>query len=156
MSDIALQRPGSLSARPLHVTAAFFSAALVFLVEPMIAQLLLPRLGGSPAVWNTSLMFFQAALLLGYGYAHVLQRLGAVRRQMLVHLIVLATAGLALPLHLSAAISGGMWAELPPTSTIAAVIGATLRLGRTAAAKARRAMAPLRISPSSSTVWALR
>ena len=91
----------------LFAVAVFSSAALVFLLEPMVGQLLLPRLGGSPAVWNTSLMFFQAALLLGYGYAHLLQRLGAVRRQMLVHLLVLAIAGLALPLHLSTAIGPG-------------------------------------------------
>src|SRR5471032_1250367 len=88
----------------LFVVAVFSSAGLVFLVEPMIAQLLLPRLGGSPAVWNTSLAFFQAALLLGYGYAHLLQRLGAVRRQMTVHVLVLALAGLVLPLHVPEAL----------------------------------------------------
>ena len=87
-------------ARALHVAAAFFSAALVFLVEPMIAQLLLPRLGGSPAVWNTSLAFFQIALLAGYAYAHLLQKIAALRRQTLVHLAVLAMAALALPLRL--------------------------------------------------------
>ena len=100
MSDIALQRPGSLSARPVHVTAAFLSAALVFLVEPMIAQLLLPRLGGSPAVWNSCLAFFQIALLLGYAYAHLLQRIASLRRQMLVHAAILALAALTLPLRL--------------------------------------------------------
>jgi hypothetical protein len=51
----------------------------VFLVEPMVAKLVLPLLGGSPAVWNTSLAFFQIALLVGYGYAHLLQRLPSVR-----------------------------------------------------------------------------
>lgn len=95
---------GRALAPPLFVVAVFSSAGLVFLVEPMIAQLLLPRLGGSPAVWNTSLAFFQAALLLGYGYAHLLQRLGAVRRQMTVHIFVLALAGLVLPLHISTAL----------------------------------------------------
>ena len=87
--------------RALHVAAAFFSAALVFLVEPMVAQLMLPRLGGSPAVWNTSLAFFQIALLAGYAYAHLLQRIASLRRQMLVHVAVLALAGLALPLRLA-------------------------------------------------------
>jgi hypothetical protein len=81
--------------------AVFSSAALVFLAEPMIAQMLLPRLGGSPAVWNTSLAFFQIALLAGYGYAHLLQRIGAVRRQMALHLVVLVLAVLALPLRVS-------------------------------------------------------
>lgn len=87
--------------------AAFTSAALVFVLEPMIGQLLLPRLGGSPAVWNTSLAFFQIALLAGYGYAHLLQRLGAVRRQVAAHLVVLAGAALTLPLRLSSVLGEG-------------------------------------------------
>ena len=100
MTDTALQWPALPPARSLHVAAAFFSAALVFLVEPMIAQLVLPRLGGSPAVWNTSLAFFQIALLLGYAYAHLLQRIASLRRQMLVHVTILALAALTLPLRL--------------------------------------------------------
>ena len=88
-------------APPLFAGAVFASAALVFLAEPMIAQLLLPRLGGSPAVWNTSLAFFQLALLAGYAYAHVLQRLGDVRRQMITHVVVLVLAGLSLPLRIA-------------------------------------------------------
>jgi hypothetical protein len=46
------------------------SAALLFLVQPMITKLILPLFGGSPAVWNTAMLFFQAALLAGYAYAH--------------------------------------------------------------------------------------
>ena len=61
----------------------------------MVGKLLLPLLGGSPAIWNTSLAFFQIALLAGYGYAHALQRLGSLRRQMAVHLVMLAAAALA-------------------------------------------------------------
>ncbi|HLD29778.1 MAG TPA: hypothetical protein VJC03_05505, partial [bacterium] len=49
----------------------FFSAGLLFLVELMIAKLILPLFGGTPAVWNTCMMFFQAVLLAGYGYAHL-------------------------------------------------------------------------------------
>ena len=48
------------------------SAALLFVVQPMTAKQVLPLLGGSPSVWNTSLVFFQAVLLAGYGYAHLL------------------------------------------------------------------------------------
>ncbi|MFO0865875.1 MAG: hypothetical protein U0744_14700 [Gemmataceae bacterium] len=47
----------------------FLSAALLFMVQPMIGKMLLPSLGGTPAVWNTCMVFFQAVLLLGYGYA---------------------------------------------------------------------------------------
>lgn len=54
----------------LFAVTLFLSAALSFLVQPLVGKLLLPLLGGTPAVWNTCLVFFQAALLLGYSYAH--------------------------------------------------------------------------------------
>ena len=85
----------------LFVLTVFASAALVFLVEPMVAKLVLPRLGGSPSVWNTSLAFFQAALLAGYAYAHALQRLASPRAQTLVHGGVLLLAAIALPLRVN-------------------------------------------------------
>lgn len=90
-------------ARPLppalFAVTVFASAALVFMVEPMVAKLVLPLLGGSPSVWNTSLAFFQAALLAGYGYAHLLQRLKTVRSQATAHLVLVAVAALVLPLR---------------------------------------------------------
>ena len=85
----------------LYAVAVFASAGLVFLVEPMVARMVLPRLGGSSAVWNTSLAFFQAALLAGYAYAHLLQRLKSLKEQMAVHIAVLALAALSLPLRIS-------------------------------------------------------
>jgi hypothetical protein len=87
----------------LFAAAVFASAALVFTVEPMVAKLVLPLLGGSPAVWNTSLAFFQAALLVGYLYAHLLQGIGSLRRQALIHGAVLIAAALVLPLKISQA-----------------------------------------------------
>ena len=54
----------------LFGSAVFLSSFLLFLVEPMVAKMLLPLLGGSAAVWNTCLVFFQAVLLAGYAYAH--------------------------------------------------------------------------------------
>jgi len=54
----------------------FLGAFLLFLVQPIIAKLILPRFGGSVAVWATCLVFFQAALLLGYALAHALVRGG--------------------------------------------------------------------------------
>lgn len=87
---------------PLFVVAVFISAALVFMVQPMVAKLVLPLLGGSPAVWNTSMAFFQIALLAGYGYAHVLQKLSSVQRQISVHIAALVLSGLTLfPLSIS-------------------------------------------------------
>ncbi len=101
---------------PLFVVAVFTSAALVFMVQPMVAKLVLPLLGGSPAVWNTSMAFFQIALLAGYGYAHILQKLPSVRRQITVHIAALALAGLTiLPLRISSlmgdpsSVQPGLW-----------------------------------------------
>src|SRR5262249_40795843 len=83
---------------PLFAITLFVSAALLFLVQPMIGKMLLPYLGGTPAVWNTCMVFFQAALLGGYAYAHALTRRLEVRRQLLLHagLLVLPLVPLAL------------------------------------------------------------
>ena len=94
----------------LFVATVFASAALVFMVEPMIAKLVLPLLGGGPSVWNTSLAFFQAALLAGYAYAHLLQRARSLKAQAALHGLVLAAAAIALPLRINA-LAG------PPSST---------------------------------------
>lgn len=95
-----LQSPGLPNAG-LFAGTAFASAALVFMVQPMAAKLVLPLLGGGPSVWNTSLAFFQIALLAGYAYAHLLQKLPTIRAQVLVHGAVLIAAALALPLRIS-------------------------------------------------------
>jgi hypothetical protein len=87
---------------PAFAATLFISAGLMFLVEPMVAKMVLPRLGGSSAVWSTCLVFFQATLLLGYGYAHALTRLLPRSAQILVHAAVLLLAALALPLDLGA------------------------------------------------------
>ncbi len=51
------------------VAAIFVSAALLFAVQPLFAKMVLPRLGGTPAVWSVAMVFFQAMLLIGYAYA---------------------------------------------------------------------------------------
>lgn len=79
----------------------FLSALLLFSVQPMFARMVLPKLGGSPSVWAVSMCFFQAVLLAGYCYAHVLSRYLSARLVPFVHLTVLATAMLALPIGLS-------------------------------------------------------
>ncbi|MBY0305244.1 MAG: fused MFS/spermidine synthase [Sphingomonas sp.] len=86
--------------------ALFFAAILsgsflLFLVQPMVARMALPRLGGAPAVWNSAMLVYQALLLAGYGYAHALGRL-APRGQAVVHLGVLLVAALWLPIGLMA------------------------------------------------------
>ena len=85
----------------LFATTIFASAALVFLVQPMVAKLVLPLLGGGPSIWNTSMAFFQGALLVGYFYANTLQRLPTVRAQVIAHVGVLVLAAVALPLRVS-------------------------------------------------------
>lgn len=88
----------------LFAVTTFASAGLVFMVQPMVAKLVLPLLGGSSSVWNTSIAFFQTALLVGYGYAHFLQRVKSVRTQALVHVAALLIAALALPLRVTGAL----------------------------------------------------
>lgn len=84
--------------------AIFTSASLVFTVQPMTAKLVLPLLGGSPSVWNTAMVFFQAALLAGYLYAHLLQKIPSIRAQAAVHLTLLTAAALFLPLSITQAL----------------------------------------------------
>ena len=78
----------------------FTGALLLFLVQPMFARMVLPLLGGSPAVWNTAMVFYQAALLAGYAYAHFATRLLGVKRQAGLHLVVLLAPLLVLPIGL--------------------------------------------------------
>ena len=84
---------------PLCSAALFLSAAILFAIEPMFTKMVLPLLGGTPAVWNTAVMFFQAMLLAGYVYAHLLSRLQGLRNQALVHVAVLVLGLLFLPVH---------------------------------------------------------
>jgi hypothetical protein len=83
--------------RALYAIALFVSAMLLFLIQPMIAKMILPLLGGTPAVWNTCLVFFQAVLLVGYLYAHGLSRWLRPGGQCLWHLGMLLIPFLTLP-----------------------------------------------------------
>ena len=87
-----------------YVATAFLSAALIFLVQPMFAKMATPLLGGAPNVWNVSLVCFQAALLLGYAYAHLLNHfVQSLRTQIAIHAGLLIVAALVLPFELSTA-----------------------------------------------------
>jgi spermidine synthase len=85
----------------LFAVTLFLSATLLFLVEPMVAKMVLPLLGGTPAVWNTCMVFFQAALLAGYAYAHGLTSWLGPRRQVVLHGILLLLPLLVLPIHVA-------------------------------------------------------
>ncbi len=83
---------------PVFITSIFLSAGLLFLVQPLAGKILLPLLGGSPAVWNTCMVFFQGVLLLGYGYSHFVTKLLRPRTQATVHTGLLLLAALTLPI----------------------------------------------------------
>lgn len=103
MATLAETAPETrLAPRWLFTLAVFTGSFLLFLVQPMLARMALPRLGGAPAVWNSAMLVYQGLLLAGYAYAHFLSRVGS-RAQVAVHLTVLALAGLTLPLSLAAA-----------------------------------------------------
>ena len=92
---------GELSSRlPLiaFCTTIFLSAFLLFLVQPMAAKMLLPLLGGAPAVWTTCMLFFQGMLLAGYFYAHLVSERLSFKTQVMVHIGVCALAFAVLPL----------------------------------------------------------
>lgn len=107
----------------VYAATIFSGAFLLFLVQPMFGRMVLPLLGGSPAVWNSCMLFFQAALLAGYLYAHVSSRLLDPPRQAAVHLALIVAAGALLPLEVSSAVPRGSespiaWLLLHLTSTI--------------------------------------
>ncbi|MFL6863124.1 MAG: spermidine synthase [Allosphingosinicella sp.] len=101
-------------ARPLFLATILAGSFLLFLVQPMVARMALPRLGGAPAVWNSAMLVFQALLLGGYAYAHFLSRL-TPRLQAGAHILAFAVAALWLPIGVTGAIlpagaSPALWA----------------------------------------------
>jgi hypothetical protein len=111
-SDTTSQSTGARNTLVLMVytVAIFTSALLLFSVQPLFTKMVLPRLGGSPAVWSVAMVFFQSLLLGGYAYAHYLMTLKSRVIPIVVHLLLLAVALLTLPLSTA---SG--WGE-PPAS----------------------------------------
>ena len=82
----------------LFAVTLFTSSALMFLVQPMIAKMLLPLLGGSPAVWNTCMVFFQSILLAGYLYAHLTSRYFSHKHQIVLHASLVVVSLLSVPI----------------------------------------------------------
>ena len=94
----------------LFAGTLFISATLMFILQPLFGKLLLPLLGGSPAVWNTCMVFYQTVLFLGYLYAHILSSKCDPRRQVLIHAVVIVVSFIALPVALPEVTN-------PPTDT---------------------------------------
>ncbi len=94
----------------------FLSAFLLFLVQPLLGKSILPWFGGVPAVWAVCLLFFQSLLLAGYCYSHVLATRLPLRKQALVHLVLLAVSLAALPI-----LPSPMWKPVVDTHPLTVV-----------------------------------
>jgi len=85
----------------LYAATLFVSALLLFSIQPMFAKMVLPKLGGAPAVWSVAMVFFQTVLLAGYGYAYVLNRLLSPRWAAMFHLLLLGITAMMLPIAIA-------------------------------------------------------
>lgn len=85
----------------VFAVSLFCSATLLFVVQPMVGKMILPLLGGSPEVWNTCMVSYQALLLAGYLYAHLTTKWFGVRKQAMIHLGVLLLPALFLPITIN-------------------------------------------------------
>jgi hypothetical protein len=115
---VRLLPSGRCALLPYFSLTLFVSATLLFLVQPMIGKMILPQLGGTPAVWNTCMVFFQGVLLAGYGYTHFLTTTQPPRRQVIIHIVLLLLPFIVLPFTL------GDWE--PDTDTNSFVVFAML------------------------------
>ncbi|MBI2805489.1 MAG: hypothetical protein HYX68_10975 [Planctomycetes bacterium] len=72
-------------ALPIYALTLFVSAFILFLVQPIVGKIILPKLGGTPQVWNTCMVFFQMVLLAGYAYTHNATTRLTLRQQLIAH-----------------------------------------------------------------------
>lgn len=112
----------------LFAITLFVSAFLLFWIQPLMAKMLLPYLGGTPAVWNTCVLFFQSMLLIGYAYVSASVRWLGRRGQAMLHIVLLLLAWLFLPLTNSEIASGSAPAQGNPIVWLIATLIATLGL----------------------------
>jgi hypothetical protein len=85
----------------LYAATLFVSALLLFSIQPMFAKMVLPKLGGAPAVWSVAMVFFQTVLLGGYAYAHLLNRLLLPGRAVMFHLLLVGVTAMMLPIAIA-------------------------------------------------------
>jgi SAM-dependent methyltransferase len=102
-SEAATGRVNERYARPLFLLTIVTGSFLLFLTQPMIARMALPRIGGAPSVWNSAMLVYQFLLLAGYAYAHWLARMKP-RRQAGIHIVLFGVAALWLPIGLTSAV----------------------------------------------------
>lgn len=103
MTQVAPSPAHSSALRLRFIATICAGSFLLFLVQPMVARMALPRLGGAPTVWNSAMVVYQALLLGGYAYAHWLGRFSG-RTQALIHVLLFLAAALTLPVGLTASL----------------------------------------------------
>ena len=126
MKASAKLRESRLQILPLLTLSMFLSAALLFLMQPMFGKMILPVFGGAPAVWITSLVFFQLMLLAGYLYVHATLAWLGTRKQMWLHGLLLLTPLVVLPIHVAS--GWGLTSPLRPVSSVFLVLLASVGL----------------------------
>lgn len=138
--------------RALFVATILVGSFLLFLVQPMVARMALPRLGGAPNVWNSAMLVYQALLLGGYAYAHLIGKL-ALRTQAKLHIGLLVAAAVTLPIALAKLPSPAPgWEALWVPLLLAATIGPVFFLVSAQAPLMQRWYAA---EPSAGEPWAL-
>ena len=111
--------PAATRLAPVIFTATIFlSASLLFFVQPLFTKIVMPQIGGAPAVWTTAMLFFQTVLIAGYAYAHFSTKYLPVAAQIGLHLALWAAALVFLPLSIA---SG--WVYDAESSTVVQTLG---------------------------------
>lgn len=102
VDDTTKSAPDQIIAPLVFTATIFLSASLLFFVQPLFAKIVLPLVGGAPAVWTTAMLFFQSVLIGGYLYAHLSTKYLPVIGQVLLHMALWAAALFFLPLSVQA------------------------------------------------------
>jgi hypothetical protein len=138
----------------LKGTVVFLGAFLLFLLQPIIAKLILPRFGGSVAVWATCVVFFQAALLLGYALAHALVRAGHRRAPQWLHRLLLLGSLALLPIV--PIVQPPALSSFGPAAQVLLLLGLSIGLPCRAAPATRTGCSRCRTWPRWSRCWPTR
>jgi hypothetical protein len=110
----------------LFAGVLFLNALLLFWVQPLFAKMVLPVLGGSPSVWTTCMLFFQAALLVGYAYGHAGLRWFGIKRQAAIHSVIVWVPLLLLPIQVTRV--GAALATQHPITWLLTIVATTVGL----------------------------
>jgi SAM-dependent methyltransferase len=116
----------SKSVMGVFAATVFFSAALMFLLEPVVGKSLLPWYGGTPAVWNACVLFFQLSLLVGYVYVHLLHQYAALKFQVVIQAVIIALALASLPIRFTP--PTGENATIAPISSLLSLLSTSIGL----------------------------